>query len=118
MKVMYLFLVFLFLNACSHAQIPDAAMSDTINIPPNTIRIYAQVISTDKNTAVVKVIEVIAHGAGIVNILSAGQEVTIRVSKNLKITARETIEADLREKMGIDASGSTYSLLSAKKVER
>jgi hypothetical protein len=118
MKILSSFVVFVFLTACSNAQVADAVASDTTNMSPNTIRIQAQVISTEKNTAMVKVTEVIAYGSGIINILSAGQEVSIRLQEGVEIAPNEKIQADLREKMGIDASLSTYSVLNLKKINR
>lgn len=118
MKTLPFLLVCVFLTACSNAQVADAVPGDTINMSPNIIRIHARVITAEKNAAVVEVIEVIAYGAGVVNILAEGQEVTIRLPDSEPLTANQTIEADLREKMGVDAGNSTYSLLSAKKIDR
>jgi hypothetical protein len=100
------------------AQIPPSTTTpDTVTISPNILRINAQVISADKTIATIKVLEVVGYGSGVTNILSAGQEITVRLTDNMiHLTANQKIDADLREKMGADASISTYILLNARKV--
>lgn len=65
-----------------------------------------------------KVLEVVAYGSGISNILSEGQQLTISIPADDKqLSPHGKVEADLKEKIGVDASTTSYSLLRAKKLD-
>jgi hypothetical protein len=119
MKIYYLLIILTCLFNCAPAQVAQPAASDTINMSPNTVRIRGQVISSEKNTAILKVLEVVAYGSGISNIVSEGQQLTIRIPEgDTQLSANGKVEADLKEKIGVDASTTSYSLLRAKKIDR
>ena len=116
MKIVILILLLISLVGHGQAQVSKPAPADTLSVLPGTMRVTGQVVSSEKNTAVIKVLEVTASGAGITNVLSAGQTLTVRVSDDrIKLVPGENIEADLRQKIGADAALSTYTLLRTRK---
>lgn len=107
-----LILLFAFIIHYGCAQVAQNTMTDSQDIAPNTTRISAKIISLDEKTASLKVISVVASGQGIINILSEGQQITIQLNDKKTILKKgEEIEVDLKEKMGVDASQSSYTLL-------
>jgi hypothetical protein len=104
----------------SAAQLSAEITPDTVTVSPNIMRVHAEVLSTDKSThtAVIRINKVVGFGSGVINMLSPDQEVTVRINdESIRLTAKQKIDADLREKMGADASITTYTLLQARKYK-
>jgi hypothetical protein len=100
--------------SCASAQKPTSSMPDTVQLPPNTIQVIAFVKKLDGNSITLQIVEIIAEGQGIVNAVSAGQIIeVIAPAKAGKIKGKK-ISALLKEKIGVDASQSSYSLLQHK----
>src|SRR5688500_12531331 len=118
MKLLPLILMLFSTLSYALAQVSITLPGDS-TISPNTIRITGQVVSTDKKTAVIKVLGVIRSGSGIINVLSEGQTITVHLPDEANNLARnEKLEVDLREKVGVDASLSTYTLTRCRKLKR
>src|SRR5688500_7972051 len=88
------------------AQVSQNMKADSLPVQPGTIRVTASVIAVKEKSATLKIISVLASGQGIINILSEGQEVVVQLREE-ELRAAEKIEADLKEKMGVDASQSS-----------
>ena len=112
-------LLFSFALGNAVAQTNQAAPVDTIAIHPNTIRITGQVLSSVKRSAVLKIEQIVGTGMGIVNSLAEGEEITIQLPEDeAKLVANEKVTVDLREKIGVDASVSTYALIRVLRLNR
>lgn len=104
-------LLFIAVFHYSCAQVSPSAMNDSTLLPPNTIRVKAKILSLSDSQATVQIISVIGSGQGIINPLSEGQKITIHLPEGKKIKNGKTIMADLKEKLGVDASQSSFTLL-------
>lgn len=112
MRVVPLLLLFLSLLNCSRAQVSSPAMKDTLAIGPNMIRITGKIISVAGGTATLKVDKVLVTGQGIINVVSEGQKISAEISDGgKKLKTGGSITATLREKLGVDASQSSYIML-------
>lgn len=111
-----LFVCFLALFQSSCAQVPATSpMNDTLPIAPNTVRVKATVLSCDDKEAILKITTLIGSGQGIVNPVSEGQQLTVQLrEKNQKIKTGAVVTADLKEKLGVDASQSYYVIVQFK----
>ncbi len=89
-------------------------MADTLELPPGTVRVIVLIKKIQQHQATVEVIEVIAEGHGIINILSRGQVLNIAIPEKGKMSKGKKMEAFLKEKVGVDASQSYYTLLRHK----
>lgn len=89
-------------------------MPDTLELPPGTIHAIIVIKSIQDHRAIIEVIGVIAEGQGIVNKLSKGQVITIAIPEKRKISKGKKLEAFLKERMSVDASQSSYTLLRYK----
>jgi hypothetical protein len=111
---LYFILILLATVHYSLAQVSSpSAMSDTTTaLPPGTVRIKAKVLSADNMQATVQVISLVGSGQGIVNPPTEGQKIIIRLPEGRKKMGKgKIIQMDLKEKMGVDASQSSFSLL-------
>lgn len=99
-------------SAC--AQVSQKTQTDSLPVPPGTIRVDASVVAVKEKSATLKIVSVKGTGQGIVNNLSEGQEVVVQL-RNVDVKPGHMIEADLQEKMGVDASQTSYLLLRSKK---
>jgi hypothetical protein len=118
MKPRLLIILSLMLHyACAQVSQNVKADSDSVPVQPGTIRVNASVIAVKEKTATLKIVSVKSTGQGIINILSEGQEVVVQLRSG-DVKAGYIIEADLQEKMGVDASQSSYVLLRAKKQSK
>jgi hypothetical protein len=89
-------------------------MPDTLELPPGTIHAIIVIKSIQDHRATIEVTGVIAEGQGIVNKLSKGQVLTITIPEKGKISKGKKLEAFLKERMSVDASQSSYTLLRYK----
>jgi hypothetical protein len=105
------FLLFIAVFHYSCAQISPSAMNDSTLLPPNTIRVKVKILSASESQATVQIVSVVGSGQGIINPLSEGQKITVQLPEGKKIKNGKTILADLKEKMGVDASQSSFTLL-------
>ena len=108
-------LLVLFQYSCAQVARPNPAMNDTLPIPPNTVRVKATILSFNETEVTLQIATVIGTGQGIINPLSEGQKVTVQLRDgNKKLKKGKNIIADLKEKLGVDASQSLYVLLQLK----
>jgi ribosomal protein S24E len=90
-------------------------MNDTIPVNPNTVRVKAKILSSTETHATLSILTVIGSGQGIINPLSERQEVTVQLrGTDKKIKSGKTITADLKEKLGVDNSQSSYVVVQFK----
>ena len=119
MKLFLLIVLLSFAVGNAVAQTSPAAPVDTISMHPNTIRVTGQVLSSAKRSAALKIEQVVGTGMGIVNSLAEGGEITIQLPEDeSKLVANEKVTVDLREKIGVDASMSTYVLIRVIRLKR
>jgi delta-aminolevulinic acid dehydratase/porphobilinogen synthase len=100
--------------SCASAQKPISTMPDTVQLPPNTIQIIGYVKKVSANFITIQIVESINEGSGIVNTVSAGQTIEVIALVKVGKINEKKINALLKEKIGIDASQSSYSLLRYK----
>jgi hypothetical protein len=92
-------------------------MPDTTSLPPNTIQVIGHVIEVSDTYFVITILEVKDQGQGIINVLSEGQSVRLMTEKGkTKKMKGKKIEFLLKEKIGIDASQSSYVLVKYKEI--
>jgi hypothetical protein len=98
------------------AQIPQqhATLKDTLELPPGTLHVSVMIKNIKNHQATVVVMEVLGEGQGIVNVLSKDQLFTISLPEKVKMSKGQKIDVYLKEKVGVDASQSTYSWLRGK----
>jgi hypothetical protein len=112
MKVMFGFL-FLLLFQFSCAQVSTPVVNDSVPPGPNAIRIKATVVTSTAVKATLKIVSVLESGQGIINPLYENQEITVEVSApKVKLKGGKIIVADVKEKLGVDNSQSSYVLIS------
>jgi hypothetical protein len=118
MKLSLLFLLStLIMNTCAAQQTQPSG--DSTALPPGTIRIHGYVKKLTRETATVIVTKVIASGSGIITPLSSEDEVHVKLSEHsIRLTVGETIEADVKEELGVDASQSLHVVSHIKKIKR
>ena len=80
---------------------------------PNTVSVIGVLHKFDSGSAKLKIIQVVAQGAGIVNALSPGDEIIVKLNKDTKKLLDVKVEAYLKENLESDASKSQYSLVDA-----
>ena len=117
MKTLILLLSYTFCSVTLCAQDLPVVAHDTLNIPPNALRILAEVISADDHMAVLKVERVVGHGHGVITMPNQGDDVTVRIPGRNKPEAKTKIEVDIKEKIDIGATPSSYILLTFRRVE-
>jgi hypothetical protein len=101
------------LFSCATTLPPQNTMPDSTSLPPNTIRATANVTNADDTHFTITILEVKEQGQGIINILSEGESVRLAIEKGKAGKWKgKKLEVLLREKIGIDASQSTYVLIS------
>ena len=108
------------LCTCSCAQ-SHQIMTDSLPISPGTIRVVGVLKRLGSSqSATLKIIQIVAQGQGIVNILSEGDEVIVKLSEENKniINNKNKVEAYLKEGLGADASRSTYILVGFKELKK
>jgi hypothetical protein len=111
----YFGLVFIIVFHCSCAQVSTPSMNDSIPVNPNTVRVKAKILSSTETQATLQIITVMDSGQGIINPLSEKQEVTVQLREpGKKFRSGKNITADLKEKLGVDNSQSSYVLVQAK----
>lgn len=90
-------------------------MSDTLPVGPNTVRIKAIVLSCNDKEAILKIATLVGSGQGIINPLSEGEQVTVQLrGTGQRLKDGKVITADLKEKLGTDASRSYYVMVQFK----
>jgi len=86
--------------------------ADTSSIAPNTIRIIGKIKNIESETFAITIQTVVKSGQGVITILNEGQHVDVRTSgREIKIKPGQIVQADLKEKLSVDGSQSSYSLL-------
>ncbi|MEQ8361957.1 MAG: hypothetical protein RH948_03755 [Cyclobacteriaceae bacterium] len=88
---------------------------DSLEVSPSSILVEGFLIKNDGLTATFKIAKVVAIGQGIINVLSEGDDVTITLSERLKNLKGHRLQIYLGEQIGIDASITSYRLISVKK---
>ena len=117
MKLTFLILLITSMAGSSLAQDSKITPSDTMVISPNTVRVTGEVVSSRGKTAVIKVSKVVATGAGIINVLSEGQTITVQLREDdVVVAASEKVEMDLKEKIGVAAALSSYTVIRTRKL--
>lgn len=97
---------------CACAQIRPG---DSTHIPPGTVVVIGSVTAVSGNNATLKIEEVVGSGQGIINVPAAGQQMPVRVAKDIKLRTGEKVRGYLKEKLEADASRSSYELVQVKK---
>ncbi len=105
-----------FSSAFAQSPQQHAIMTDTLELPPGTIHLHILVKTIHGRQASVEVMEVLGEGQGIVNVLSKGQLLIISIPEKVKMSKGKKMEAYLKEKIGVDASQSSYSWLRGKSI--
>jgi len=90
-----------------HAQ-SQPVMRDTLPMRPNTVMVIGVLKKIDSQHAKLKISQVVAQGAGIVNTLSAGDEIIVTLNEDTKKLLGVKIKAYLKEELGSDAAASRY----------
>lgn len=103
-------------SAFSQRPQQHATMTDTLELPPGTLHVRVMIKNIQNHQASVEVMEVLGEGQGIVNVLSKGQLLTISIPEKVKMSKGKKMEVYLREKIGVDASQSSYSWLRGKSI--
>jgi hypothetical protein len=104
-----------FITTHAFAQVePTNTTWDTLKLPPGTVLVNATVKSVDKNMTQLEILSVIAESQGIISPPSVGQIIILPTAARQPLTAGKKIEAVMKEKMQVDASQSSYTLLSYK----
>lgn len=93
-----------------------AIMTDTLELSPGTILVHLMIKNIQNHQATVEIMEVFGEGQGIVNVLNKGQLLTISIPEKVKMSKGKKMEVYLREKIGVDASQSSYSWLRGKSL--
>lgn len=117
MKTLIQLIVYTFASVALYAQDAPAIPHDTLDIPPNALRVVAEVISADEQMAVLKIEQVVGQGRGVITMLNQGDEITVRMPGRNKPEVKAKIEVDIREKMDVGAMPSSYILLTFRTVE-
>jgi hypothetical protein len=118
MHILNFIFLFILSSIVACAQQSTPVENNPITVNPNTVRVIATVKSVTKESAVLTVQEVVATGQGIINTIAPGQEVTIKITaKEKEFLSGNRIQADLKEKLGVDASQSYYVLLTSMKLK-
>jgi hypothetical protein len=97
--------------SCASAQKQIYSMPDTVQLPPNTIQVIGYVKKISSNSITLQIAESIAEGSGIVNAVSVGQIIIVITPVKVGRINGKKINALLKEKIGVEASQSSYSLL-------
>lgn len=113
MKSCRLLLVLFIVCQYACAQITPAG--DSTRIPPGTVVVTGSITAASGDHVTLKVEEVIGSGQGIINLPAAGQQMPVRVTKDIKLRTGEKVRACLKEKLEADASRSSYELVQVKK---
>lgn len=80
-------------------------------MPPNTVSVIGVMSKVDSGSARLKIIQVVAQGSGIVNALSTGDEIIVKLNKDTKKLLGVKVEGYLKEELESDASQSQYTLV-------
>jgi hypothetical protein len=105
-----------FSSAFAQSPQKHATMADTLELAPGIIHVNILVKVIQGHQATFEIMEVLAEGQGIVNVLSKGQLITISIPEKVKLRKGKKMEAYLREMAGVDASQSSYSWLRGKSL--
>lgn len=109
------YLLFFFQPSCAQTPATTIPMSDTLPVGPNTVRIKAIVLSCNDKEAILKIATLVGSGQGIINPLSEGEQVTVQLrGTGQRLKDGKVITADLKEKLGTDASRSYYVMVQFK----
>jgi hypothetical protein len=114
MKMLITVTLLLFCTMTLYAQ-NKPATPHAEEIAPNAIRIKASVVKAGKSEVVLKIDSVLQMGRSIVVTPEKGQDITVRMSKQLPVAEQEKIEVDLLEKLGPNENTPAYMLMAYKK---
>lgn len=103
----------IFMPVRSLAQSRPVAQEKRMPMRPNTVSVIGVLSKVDSSSAKLKIIQVVAQGSGIVNTLSAGDEIIVKLTNDAKKLVGVKIEGYLKEELGSDASKSHYTLVDA-----
>lgn len=94
----------------------ETPVTDKLELPPGIIHVSLLIKDIQRHQVTLEIIEVIAEGHGIVNVLSKGQLLTISIPEKVDMSKGQKMEAFLKERAGVDASQSSYTLLRTKNL--
>ena len=103
---------FISMSAISHAQSHQDTQA-TLGMRPNTIKAIGVLEKINSQCAKLKIIQIVAQGSAIVNALSVGDEIVVKINKDHKKLLNFKVDVYLKEELGTDASQSKYVLIDA-----
>lgn len=117
MKRMLLMLAGVILATTLRAQSQTVILQDTINIPPNTLRAIAYVVSADDQMVVLKIEQVTGYGKDVNTIFNKDDMISAQMPGKNKPEVNAKVMVDLKEKLNVGAITSSYILLTFKTVD-
>jgi len=102
--------LFISMPSISYAQ-SNPLTRDRSPMRPNTVSVIGVMNKVDSGSARLKIIQVVAQGSGIVNALSTGDEIIVKLNKDTKKLLGVKVEGYLKEELESDASQSQYTLV-------
>lgn len=115
--IQLMLIVFPFMSTLAQPSHVHTAKADTLEIPPGIVHASVLIKEHKRDQLTIEIIEVIAEGQGISNRLSKGQVLTLTVTESNAFRKSKTMKVFLKEKLGVDASQSSYTLLRAENNE-
>ena len=112
MRISAFFLFILAASCASKAQNGPTIIHDSVATNPGTVIVIAKVKSVSIDDVHLVVNKVVGVGQGIVNAPAEGQEIIARtIDQKIKLKTGDIVRAELKEKMGVDASLSSFLIL-------
>jgi hypothetical protein len=116
MRIIILLFLLSVTSCASKAQNTPVISQDTVAVNPNTVVVIAKVRLVGVDDVHLVINKVVGIGQGIVNIPAEGQEIITQIAdQKTKLKTGDTVRATLKEKMGVDASQSSFIILSHSK---
>ncbi len=100
----------------SCAQQKQKFMDDSTAVLPGVVRVVGKIKNKNADQFVLTIQEVIESGQGLINAPAPGQDLTVGFDASMKeLEVGQTIRADMKERMGVDASQSSYVIIQYNK---